>query len=291
LSPYDARALYAVIAYMDAVAGVWFPRGGMHAVPRALAGAAEKHGVEVRLSTSVERVELVGGRATAVVTTDGERIPADAVVLTVDLPTAYRTLLPDAARPRLARRYSPSCFVLLAGSSLAADTHHNLHFGSSWRQVFRELATGSLMTDPSFLVTAPTVTDPSLAPEGRSSYFVLFPVPNLDAPLDWSVIGPRYRDEVVAVLERRGYAGFCASIEVEQMLTPQDWAAMGHERGTPFAAAHTFRQTGPFRPPNLAPGLDNVVFAGSGTVPGVGVPMVLISGRLAAERILGPTLH
>ena len=131
------------------------------------------------------------------------------------------------------------------------------------------------------------MSDPSLAPAGKHIYYVLFPTPNLDAPLDWSVIGPRYRDECIAVLERAGYVGFGDAIEVEDVTTPADWARRGMERGAPFAASHTFSQTGPFRPKNLAPGLQNVVFAGSGTTPGVGVPMVLVSGRLAAERILG----
>ena len=102
------------------------------------------------------------------------------------------------------------------------------------------------------------------------------------------MVGPRYRDELLAVLEARGYLGFGDAIEVERMVTPADWAASGLAMGAPFAASHTFFQTGPFRPGNLAPGLENVVFAGSGTQPGVGVPMVLVSGRLAAERITGP---
>jgi phytoene desaturase len=92
---------------------------------------------------------------------------------------------------------------------------------------------------------------------------------------------------MIRTLEARGYDGFGDSIEVEEMITPLDWQAMGMEAGAPFASAHTFMQTGPFRPRNIAAGFENVVFAGSGTQPGVGVPMVLISGRLAAERIVG----
>jgi phytoene desaturase len=94
---------------------------------------------------------------------------------------------------------------------------------------------------------------------------------------------------MIETLEQRGYHGFGAGIEVSDMVTPADWAEAGMAAGTPFAAAHTLFQTGPFRPGNLHPGLENVVFVGSGTQPGVGVPMVLISGRLAAQRVTGDT--
>ena len=292
LSPYDALAVYAVISYMDSVAGVVAPVGGMHAVPIAMAGVAQKHGVELRYGTTVSAVDVVNGRAVGVITSAGERIPADVVVLNPDLPVAYRDLLPPDATPRRVRslRYSPSCFLLLAGSSASYSraAHHNIHFGRSWRGVFDELIERrSLMTDPSVLVTVPTTSDPSLAPDARHVYYVLAPTPNLDADIDWSVVGPRYRDELVRHLERIGYVGFGDAIEVEHVTTPADWQARGMERGTPFAASHTFFQTGPFRPSNLAPRVDGVVLCGSGTQPGVGVPMVLISGRLAAERIVG----
>jgi phytoene desaturase len=164
--------------------------------------------------------------------------------------------------------------------------HHNLHFGSSWRAALRELGRGELMADPSLMVTSPTVTDPSLAPNGRSIIGALALVPNLRTPLPWESIGPRFRDELVSRLEHQGYLGLQDAIETEHLTTPADWARQGLAAGTPFSADHRFGQTGPFRPPNLP--FDNVVLAGCGTQPGLGVPMVLISGRLAAERILGP---
>ncbi len=227
LSPQDALAIYAIIAYMDSVAGVYFPKGGMHALPRAMAGAAEKHGVTIRYSTEVTRVELEGSRAVAVHTADGERIGADVVVLNPDLPVAYKELL--GREPWSVRRltYSPSCFLLLAGSTAtySKTAHHNIHFGRSWNGVFRELIDEKrLMTDPSILVTNPTYSDPSLAPDGKQIYYVLFPTPNLDADIDWRTEGPRYRDEVVRTLEERGYVGFGDGIEVEHVTTPLDWA-------------------------------------------------------------------
>lgn len=289
VSPHDALAIYAVIAYMDSVAGVFFPRGGMHAVPAAMAAAAEKHGVTFHYDTEATSVETIGDRATAVITADGRRFTADTVVLNPDLPVAHRDLL--GREPWSVRRltYSPSCFLLLAGSSASYSkiAHHNIHFGRSWKGVFDELIDQKrLMSDPSILVTNPTHSDPTLAPDGKQVYYVLFPTPNLDAPIDWRTEGPRYRDEVVRTLEERGYVGFGDAIEVEDVTTPLDWEARGMERGAPFASAHSFFQTGPFRPGNLWG--QNVVFTGSGTQPGVGVPMVLVSGRLAAERITGP---
>ncbi|RKF27367.1 phytoene desaturase family protein [Micromonospora globbae] len=290
LAPHDALAIYAVIAYLDAVAGVWFPRGGVHSVARAMAGAAEKHGVQIRYGTTVTRVLTANGRATGVLTADGEVVPADVVVLNPDLPVAYRDLLPAAPRRRLT--HSPSCVVLHVGSTQGYSriAHHNIHFGRSWRGTFDEvIRRGELMSDPSLLVTNPSRTDPSVAPPGRHTYYVLAPTPNLDrAPLDWrGGLADRYADRLVATLEDRGYVGFGAGVEVLRTVTPADWAAQGMAAGTPFAAAHSFLQTGPFRPTNLHRALSNVVFVGSGTQPGVGVPMVLISGKLAAGRVTG----
>ncbi|HEU5111505.1 MAG TPA: phytoene desaturase family protein [Micromonosporaceae bacterium] len=291
LSPHQALALYAVIAYLDSVAGVYHPRGGLHAVPKAMAGAAEKHGVVIRYGTTAERVEVAGGRATAVITSDGERVLADAVVLNPDLPAAYRLIPgPDPLRRRRLR-YSPSCVVLHVGSAQAYSriAHHNIHFGRAWRTTFDEvIRDGVLMTDPSLLVSNPSRTDPSLAPPGRHTYYVLAPVPNLDrTELDWrGGLADAYADQVVAELERRGYRDF-SDVEVRRVVTPAQWLDAGMAAGTPFATAHTLRQTGPFRPGNLHPSVENAVFVGSGTQPGVGVPMVLISGKLAAARITG----
>ncbi|MBU3645741.1 MAG: phytoene desaturase [Candidatus Nanopelagicaceae bacterium] len=291
VSPQQALAIYAVIAYMDSVNGVFFPKGGMHAVPRALAAAAQKHGVTIKYNTTVEKIERNNSRATAVITTSGERIACDALVLNPDLPVAWRDLL--GKNPWSVKRlnYSPSCVTILAGSNKSYDhlAHHNIHFGESWDGVFDELIKKkTLMSDPSLLVTVPSKDDPSLAPAGKHSYYILFPTPNLDADIDWKKMKSKYRDQMLATMEERGYHGFADSIEVEHVTTPLEWEQMGLERGAPFASAHTFFQTGPFRPRNMAKGFENVVFTGSGTQPGVGVPMVLISGRLAAERIVGP---
>ncbi|HZE66838.1 MAG TPA: phytoene desaturase family protein [Sporichthyaceae bacterium] len=289
LAPTDALACYAVISYMDTVAGVWFPDGGLHALPTALAATAAKHGVDVRYDTDVVSVERSNGRAVAVRTAAGDRVSCDAVVLTVDRPVAAERLLGQRSRRRL--RYSPSCALLLAGAPAAGPhrAHHEVVFGTAWDQTFTEIIDrGELMSDESFLVSTASRTDASLAPAGRDAHTILFPTPNLTGHQDWARLRGPYRDRMLRVLTERGYPEFAEHAEVIDLVTPADWADRGMAAGTPFAAAHTFRQTGPFRPANLARGWDNVVFAGSGTVPGVGVPSVLISGRLAAERITGP---
>jgi phytoene desaturase len=302
VAPHQALGAYAVIAYMDTIAGVYFPRGGMRQVGRALAAAAEAAGAEIVYGRTVTGLERSGGRVTAVrhrATTgagpDGpatERLACDAVVLTPDLPVVHR-LVGRAPRRPVPLRYSPSAVVLHAGVARTRPdvAHHTISFGAAWKETFREIVDdGRLMADPSLLVTRPTATDPGLAPPDRDLMFVLAPCPNTDVgPLDWPRIGPAYRDEVLAVLEARGIGldGLAGDIEVSRLITPADWAADGMGAGTPFSLAHTFAQTGPFRPRNLVAGLSNAVLAGSGTTPGVGIPPVLISGRLAAQRITG----
>jgi phytoene desaturase len=292
LAPSNALALYAVIAYLDSIAGVYFPRGGIHAVPLALAGAAEKHGVTFRYQTTVTGVEIKAGRATGVTTADGERILADVVILNPDLPIAYRDLLPKGPRKVRRLRHSPSAVVVHIGSTqrYAKIAHHNIHFGAGWGRTFDEvIKQGKLMSDPSLLVTNPTRTDPTMAPTGREIYYVLAPAPNLVVgDLAWQDgLARRYAADLVTTLEARGYLDFGAGIDLSHVVSPADWADSGLAAGTPFASAHSLWQTGPFRPGNLHPTLSNVVFVGSGTQPGVGVPMVLISGKLAAARVTG----
>ncbi|MEU2119626.1 phytoene desaturase [Streptomyces sp. NPDC016459] len=289
--PARALAAYAVIAYMDTVAGVYFPRGGMHALPQAMADAAEDAGAELRFGERVTRLERSGGRVTAVVTAR-DRIPCDAVVLTPDLPVTYRLLGRTPRRP-VRLRHSPSAVVLHAGTDRTWPqlAHHTISFGAAWRTTFDELTRqGRLMSDPSLLITRPTATDPGLAPPGRHLHYILAPCPNTDigpGASAWGELGPRYRAELLRELERRGLDGIEAAIEDESLVTPADWLGQGHAAGTPFSVAHTFPQTGPFRPRNLVRGTENAVLAGCGTTPGVGVPTALVSGKLAAARITG----
>jgi phytoene desaturase len=296
VSPRAARAIYGVIGYLDSIAGVCYPTGGMHAVAQALAGAAVKHGAEISYRTPVSRVELSAGRVCSVLTAGGERIPADVVVLNVDPASAYRELLPVGLAPRGLRnaRYSPSAFLWHVGSSATtpAPAHHTISFGAAWEQTFEEIIRhGKLMSDPSLLITNPSFTDPGAAPPGKQSYYVLAPCPNLaNSSIDWPRLSRRYTDEIAQVLDKRGFdsnGAFSSGVQVSETIGPADWAAAGLPAGTPFSLAHTLGQTGPLRHPTQHPAVDNLLFCGAGVQPGVGVPTVLLSGRLAAARVTG----
>jgi phytoene desaturase len=290
LAPADALAIYAVITYMDCVRGVHFPEGGMRRVPIALADALARAGAELRYDCPVTALLADSTGKLAGVVAGGEWIAVDAVVVTLDLPTAYAQLLPQLAPPRVLGRavWSPSALVWhvgvrgLPGPGVA---HHNIHFGDEWERSFDQLVKRKeLMSDPSRLVTIPSLDDPEAAPSGHSALYVLEPVPHLGARIDWTAERGPARERLHGFLSANGYPD---DIVTERLVTPMDWAAQGMAMGTPFSLAHTFGQTGPFRPANVEPRLPGVFFAGSGTTPGVGVPMVLVSGELAAARVRG----
>ncbi|MBB5918306.1 phytoene desaturase [Nocardia transvalensis] len=289
VAPAHAVAAYAVIAYMDTIGGVWFPRGGMRALPDALAAAATAAGVSFRYDTTVTALDRTGSRIDEVRTEAGDRVPCDAIVCTTDLPDTYRLLGHRSRRP-LRPDAAPSAVVVHVGCDAAPEiAHHSLLFGRAWAEAFRDIITGGrVMTDPSLLVTRATAGDATLAPPGRDLLYMLAPVPNLvRGPINWDGFGPAYAEEILATVRDRLPAPLSGT-EVLRITTPADWARRGMLAGSPFALAHTFAQTGPFRPANMIRGLDNVVLAGGCTVPGVGIPPVLISGRLAADRVTGP---
>lgn len=289
--PKRALAAYAVIAYMDTISGVYFPRGGMRALPDALAAAASDAGVEFRYNAPVSALERSGDRVTAVRTATGERFAADAVVLTTELPDTYR-LLGRTPRRVVPIRPAPSAVVAHFGARKpepsADQSHHTILFGDAWDRTFEEIIDeGRPMVDPSLLVTRPAAGDPSVAPAGRDLLYVLAPAPNTAVGhRDWDADQAAYTDHMLDVVTAR-LPHLAQDAELLHVVTPQDWARQGMAAGTPFALAHTFAQTGPFRPGNTVRGIDNAILAGSSTVPGVGIPTAIVSGRLAADRITG----
>jgi phytoene desaturase len=288
VAPHQALGVLAVIGYMDVVAGVYAARGGMHAVATALADAVVKGGGRITYGTPVDEVVLAGGDRGPVqgVRVAGEGLAADAVVVNADLPGAYG-LLPGLRPPASLRRahYSPSAVVWHVGARGRPDAgaaHHNIHFGGEWEGAFAALGEGRRMPDPSLLVSVPTLSEPGLAPDGCSVLYALEPVPNLTAGLDWSQLRDTVRRDLARRVEDLGYP---VEVVQESLVDPVDWARQGLAAGTPFSLSHRFTQSGPFRPPNVDDRAPGLAFVGTGTVPGVGIPMVLLSGKLAAERL------
>lgn len=287
--PHRARAIYAIIADMDIGRGLSAPAGGMGRVGEVFAEALASAGVTIRYGSRARALTCSGSRVSGVVI-DGETLPADAVIATTERDRVAE-LLGRPARRRL--RYSPSAVV--AHGLLPVGTadrwsagHHTLDFGRAWTQTFAEITgrPGRPMSDGSFLITRGAVSDPEVfVHDGLESVSVLAPTPNLEsAPLDWNVIAEPYVAEVLGTLERRGYPGI-DRLQVLRVDHPRTWLRAGLPAGTPFSAAHTVTQTGPLRTRNTWPGVDNLFLAGSATVPGVGIPPVLISGGLAAQRV------
>ncbi len=292
LDPARAPGVYAVIAYMDTIGGVYIPRqGGMHAVPRALADIAVKAGAQLCYGARAERVLASGTGVTGVALAGGELVRADSVVVACDLPAAQRDLLPPGAVGwRLRRpRFAPSALVMHFGLDRPrpGQAHHTLHLGRDWAGTFGALTRrGDVQPgpDPSLLVTAPS-HDPDAAPAGHATLSVLEPTANLRGGHDWATMTPRLRARLLARLERLGY-GDLAAAPAELLVDPPGWAARGHTAGTPFGLDHRLTQTAWLRPGHRSARVPGLYFAGAGTTPGIGVPMVLVSGRLAAEAVL-----
>lgn len=306
MAPAKALGVYGAIAHMDTSLGVYFPEGGMSAIASAMADALTRNGGTVHTDTEIIAVDIEDKRATGVRTSDGRRFACGALILTPDLPVVDQLLDGAGVGHRGRRRgysvVSPSAVVFHGTvptdvtATWPSTDHHTIDFGEQWAETFARITAGrgrgKLMEDPSLLITRPAVTDPALLVERDGvrcePVSILAPCPNLvSAPIDWNQLGVHYMHEVQQVLEDRGYHNVRSAMVVDHLDTPQTWLEKGMLGGSPFSSAHVFRQTGPFRRKNLVPGLANVVLAGSGTTPGVGVPTVLISGRLAAERITG----
>ena len=301
-APAQALAVYGAIPHMDTSLGVYFPIGGMRAITAALAAAFTGAGGRLELDSEVTGIDYTNGSARRVRTADGRAFDCDAVVLTADL----GSLAGFGIRRRRPLRAAPSA-VVAHGTVPAAvaqrwpvQAHHTIDFGQAWTRTFTEIAArrgrGRLMSDPSLLLTRPALTDPGQfvdRADGRHEPLsLLAPCPNLEAAaLDWPRLAPGYLRETLQTLEHRGYHGIADHFTVDHLDTPQTWADRGMLAGTPFAAAHLFRQTGPFRTRNLGRTPANVVLAGCGTTPGVGVPTTLLSGKLAAARITGEFRH
>jgi phytoene desaturase len=291
MSPYQAPAMYGLLPFSEMGVGIYFPRGGLHSLPVALARLATEMGAVIHYRAEVRRILSTPTAVQGLELADGTRIEADLVLCNVDLPWAYRNLL-DPRHTGLRRakrlRYTSSGYLLYLGlgRSVAGLGHHNVFFGHGYRASFDDIFRHHRVPeDPSFYVAVPNRTDPSMAPPGKDSVYVLVPVPHRHPSLDWGVEGPRVRARVLARLAEEGFP-VEQRIEVERVFTPDDWeSTFGLENGSAFGLSMHLGQVGPFRPANQDRRLKNLFFVGASTQPGTGLPTVMVSAELAVERM------
>ncbi len=306
--PFHTSGIYALIQHLERRWGVWFAQGGTAALVAALGGLMQRHGISVLTGADVARITVstADGRrrrhATGVMLADGRHLPADVVIADADAPALYAELLPGLAKRvwnnRKLRRldYSMGLFVLYFGTTrrYPQTAHHTILLGARWKSLLDEVfgKQAVLPDDPSLYLHRPTATDPGCAPEGHDAFYVLAPVPNLLAPIDWTTAAPILREHVLRILEERELPGLRESLCTSLWLTPQDFARDYRSlHGSGFSVAPRLLQSAWFRFHNRSEEVDGLYLAGAGTHPGAGLPGVLTSAKVV-ERLLrtDPTL-
>ena len=297
-NPFETSAIYTLIHYLERKWGVFYPRGGTSALVAALVKLFEELGGKLLLSTPVQRVRVLrNGRTVHRVQTVRGEHDFDLVVSNADLHHTYSRLFPEEpAAAREARRiaglsWSMSLFVLYFGTDNTYRerlAHHTVLFGPRYKGLLQEIFHGAQLPDDfSLYLHAPTVTDPSLAPEGCDSFYVLSPVPHLgQANLDWQALAPGYADRILGALE-----GLMPDLRKHVVLrryrTPQHFRdELGAFQGSAFSCAPKLTQSAWFRPHNRDPHIPGLYLVGAGTHPGAGVPGVVNSAKATASVIL-----
>jgi len=297
-NPFETSAIYTLIHHLERNWGVHFPRGGTGALVRGLVRHFEELGGELRLNCSVDAVQLEkqDGRTLHRVHAKGTTENFDLVVSNADVHHTYSKLYasePPAQRmqKRLEKsEWSMSLFVLYFGTDVPYDiAHHTVLFGPRYGELLADIFHGhELPEDFSLYLHAPTVTDPSLAPEGCGAFYVLSPVPHLgNADLDWDSIAPSYAERILAYLESHGMPDLRKHVRVKRWITPSTFKQeLGAYQGAAFSLAPNLTQSAWFRPHNRDPRIDGLYLVGAGTHPGAGVPGVVESAKGTASVIL-----
>lgn len=295
LSPYDAPATYSLLQYTELAEGVWYPMGGLYAGIQAYVKIAEKLGVKFIYNTSVQRLKVEGKRVVSAQLPNGRELIADIFIGNADLPYIYDQLLPDRVEAKKLDEKLYTCSTIMfywgVDKEYPQIAHHNVFLGSDYKGAFDQIFNEhQLPKQPSFYLHAPKRTDPSAAPAGQDTLYVLVPVGHLDenAKQDWDAMVNRARETVFARLEKEmGITDLKQHIKFEIIHTPKTWKEKFNlVKGSAFGLSHNFWQVGYLRPHNRHKKYKNLYFAGASTHPGTGLPIVLLSARLTTERIL-----
>jgi phytoene desaturase len=294
-NPFDTTAIYCLIAHLERRWGVHFAMGGTGALVRGLVGLITRQGGEVRCRADVESILTEGDEVRGVQLTCGQRIASDIVVSNADPAVTYTQLLPPAKQRRWsqsrisAAKYSMGLFVWYFGTNRKFDDvqHHTILLGPRYRGLLRDIFDAKVLAeDMSLYLHRPTATDPTLAPPGCEAFYVLSPVPNLDAGIDWAACAEPYRQAIASRLSETVLPGFEQHVVTSLITTPQDFQDRYRAyRGAAFSLAPTLTQSGWFRPNNRSEDVKGLYLVGAGTQPGAGLPGVLSSARMLDELI------
>ena len=295
MSPFRCPSLFSILSFLEYEHGVYHPIGGCGAVSTAMARIAQEMGVEIRYGEAVESFDYAGRRVTAARTARGT-YPADATVLNADFARSMTRLVPDRLRRRWSdrkiagKRFSCSTFMLYLGIDGRYDdvSHHTIYLSENYRENLADIETRHVLgRDPSMYVQNACVTDPTLAPPGSSTLYILIPVTHRHPNVDWRREAAGYREVALDQLERFGIHGVRGRIRHERMITPDQWQDdFEIYRGATFNLSHDLGQMLHMRPHNRFEDLDGVYLVGGGTHPGSGLPVIYSSARITSDLLL-----
>ena len=297
-NPLDAASLYVLIHYLEREWGVHYAQGGTGAIIQGLGRLMDELGVQTHLNCEVQEILIEGKRATGVRLADGTVHKADAVISNADVAWTYLHLIPPEVRHKNSdrwvkrKKYSMSLFVIYFGTKRRYNTgtqlaHHNIILSERYKGLLRDIfANQELPEDFSLYLHMPTMTDPSMAPDGCETFYVLSPVPHLGAKIDWARQAKPYRDAIMGFLEENYLPDLQANIVAEHYIDPRHFQdTLNSYLGSAFSVQPTLLQSAWFRPHNRSEDFENLYFVGAGTHPGAGLPGVLSSAKIVDELL------
>lgn len=304
-NPFDTTSIYAMIHYLEREWGVFFAMGGTGAIVTALVKLIEELGGQIHLNTEVSEILVKGRRATGVRLADGSIHKADYIISNAEVAYTYLNLIkPEHRRRRMSlirnsdarykrwTRYSMSLFVIYFGTRCrytdSGLAHHNIILSERYKGLLDDIFHRKVLArDFSLYLHMPTITDPSLAPEGGEAFYVLSPVPHLGSGVDWKTQAKPYRDAIMQFLEDHYLPGLQANIVAEHSIDPLHFQnVLNSTMGSAFSVEPIFRQSAWFRPHNRSEDIENLILVGAGTHPGAGLPGVLSSSKIAEKLIV-----
>ena len=296
-NPFDTTSIYAMIHYLEREWGVHYAMGGTGAIVKALVDLIEDQGGSIHLNAEIDEILVENGEAKGIRLKDGEIHKADVVVSNADVAFTYKNMINKKHRKKYTDRkiertkYSMSLFVIYFGTKKryldSGLAHHNIILGERYKGLLRDIFHDKKLADDfSLYLHMPTITDPSMAPEGHEAFYVLSPVPHLDSGTDWNEMAPKYRDAIMQFLEDNYLPGLQENLVAEHYIDPLHFQdTLNSFKGSAFSVEPILTQSAWFRPHNRSEDVDNLYFVGAGTHPGAGLPGVLSSAIIAENLI------